>query len=216
MLVRYHMTRAVRSFAPGMRAQEALEEMRTERFRFGPVLDGDELVGVVTERDLLRLLPGSLAGEERQAARPDSALLVAHAMTRNVIPVGPNVHVEDAARILLERRINGLPVLENGALIGVITTSDLLRTLMENDGAREGQRMTLLLPASGPGLDLAKLCATAGLEIHGLMRHRAPSGGHLASLRVGGSQAAVEALLEALRRGGAVLVEGGEAARRAG
>jgi len=210
------MTRAVSAFSPGTRAQDALEEMRAGRFRFAPVQEGKALVGVVTEGDLLRLLPGSLAGEERQAERPDGALLVAHAMTRNVLPIGPNVHIEDAARIMFERRVNGLPVVEDGTLIGVITTTDLLRTLMENDAAYEGQRLTLILPERGPAVDLAALCAKAGLAIHGLMGHRSRGGAHLVSLRVGGREAAVESLLEALRRAGVVLVESGEAARRAG
>jgi acetoin utilization protein AcuB len=216
MLVRYHMTTAVRTFSPSTRAADALAEMHADRFRFAPVVDGGRLVGVVTERDLVRKLPGTVSDAERRAAAPDAIVLVAHAMTRQVLSIRPNAHVEDAARVMSDRKINGLPVVDGGILLGVITASDLLHTLIGNDAAQEGRRVTALLPPRGPGIDLAALCAGAGLRLNHLMRHRARGGAFLASLRVDGPDAAVERLLAALHAGGAMLVESVGVERAAG
>jgi len=207
MLVRYHMTREVRTFAPSTRALDALAQMRDLRIRFAPVVENGELVGVVTERDLLRKLPGSAAEEERRAG---ALILVSHAMSREIVSIGENEHIEAAARMMFEHKFSGLPVVEHDRLIGVLTTGDLLHTLMQNEAAKEGHRLTILLPSFGPGMDLAQLCIDAGLRVNSLLSHRVRAGAFLASVRVTGPWEAVEALLVRLRRDGAILVEGAD------
>lgn len=207
MLVRYHMTRGVYTFTPSTTAADALEEMRAYAFRSAPVVQDEAMVGFVTERDLLRILPGSLVGQEAHAASGGEVLLVAHAMTREVVHIRPNDHIEDAARVLFERRIHGLPVLDDGQLVGVITASDLLQTLMENDAAREGHRVTWQVPVGRDSVDVAKLCARNSMRMLGLLRHEAKGGALLATARVTGTAGQLERLLEDLRQAGAVLIE---------
>ena len=91
-----------------------------------------------------------------------------------------------------------------------LTTGDLLHTLMQNEAAKEGHRLTILLPSFGPGMDLAQLCIDAGLRVNSLLSHRVRAGAFLASVRVTGPWEAVEALLVRLRRDGAILVEGAD------
>jgi len=212
LLVRYHMTRSVRTFAPSTRAEDALEVMRKNKFRFAPVLEEGELVGTVAERDLLRKLPGSLAELERQAGE---LILVAHAMSRDIVSIGENDHVETAARLIREHRIDGLTVLDRGRLVGVLTTSDLLHTMMQNEATPDSHRLTVLLPPFGPGLDLARACIDAGLAVNTMMRHRSRGGAFLASVRVSGPWDAVERLIATLRDEGAILINGGEVRKSA-
>jgi CBS domain-containing protein len=104
--------------------------MRLGRIRHLPVLDDDEreLVGIVSQRDLFR---GALAralgyGQHAQQKLLD-LLLVKDVMTSEVTTIGPDALLEEAARIMLERKIGCLPVLEQGRLVGLLTESDFVR-----------------------------------------------------------------------------------------
>jgi acetoin utilization protein AcuB len=92
--------------------------MEAGRFRRLPVVDNDQLIGIISERDLREHL-GRLE------------LTYARAIMKNpVITVGPDDSVEEAARIMLKRKIGGLPVLQQGRLVGIVTYSDLLSALL--------------------------------------------------------------------------------------
>jgi nucleotide-binding universal stress UspA family protein len=95
--------------------------MHQGSFRCAPVLDNGRLVGIVTDRDV-RSNMGSLYAVEAR-----------YAMTENPVTVGPTTPLHDAARILFERKIDALPVLEDGKLVGVITSSDILRAFLDED-----------------------------------------------------------------------------------
>ena len=96
------------------------EHMREGKFRSMPVVKAGRLVGIVTDRDV------------RQRSGNLESVAVEAAMTREVLSVTPRTCVWDAARLLSERKIGGTPVLdEYGALVGIITTTDLLRAFSE-------------------------------------------------------------------------------------
>jgi nucleotide-binding universal stress UspA family protein/predicted transcriptional regulator len=90
-------------------------------FRSAPVVDGGRLVGIVTERDIRSHL-GYLETTEVKVA-----------MIENVVTVTPTTPLHEAARLLFERKIDHLPVLEEAQLVGVISTSDILRAFLEED-----------------------------------------------------------------------------------
>lgn len=96
-----------------------------------PVLSGTALVGILTQRDILRA-PGLLApvlefaADTRAALR---ALRVEEAMTTAVVTIGAEASVKEAAEQLLKHRVGCLPVMEAGRLVGIVTTSDLLRAV---------------------------------------------------------------------------------------
>jgi acetoin utilization protein AcuB len=87
-------------------------------FRRVPVLEGGKLVGILTERDLREHL-GHL----------DSTRVTA-AMRTALITISPYETVEDAARLMLKHKVGGLPIVDNGRLVGIVTTSDLLKAFL--------------------------------------------------------------------------------------
>lgn len=100
----------------------ALGRMQEQEIRHLLVVDGDRLVGVVSNRDVRRLLATGRA--------PSLDDPVGRVMTEDPVTVAPETPVTTAARLLLERRIGGLPVREGDEIIGVFTTSDALEALL--------------------------------------------------------------------------------------
>ncbi len=96
-------------------------KMREGDFRTVPVVKDDVVVGIITDRDLRRLT-GML-----------DATKVKDAMTENVITVTVNTPIHEAARLLRQRKIGGLPVVEDGKLVGMITVTDVLQALTETE-----------------------------------------------------------------------------------
>ncbi|HUL78821.1 MAG TPA: CBS domain-containing protein, partial [Vicinamibacteria bacterium] len=98
-----------------------------------PVLDrGGRLVGIVTDRDVQGTLPSPLsaaAPEEYEALLETTA--IARIMTKDVITVGPDDLAAEAVETLLASRIDGLPVLESGRLVGIFTVRDALRAYLD-------------------------------------------------------------------------------------
>jgi acetoin utilization protein AcuB len=92
-----------------------------------------------------------------------SKLLVKEVMTKEVITVTEDTPIEEAARIMADNKIGGLPVMSGGAVSGIITETDLFKMLLELMGAREqGVRVTAVLEDK-PG-ELAKLATAISKE----------------------------------------------------
>lgn len=96
-------------------------KMRAGSFRTMPVLSDGKLAGVISDRDLRR--------HEGYLDHTDVHI----AMTVEVITVGPETPIHDAARLLLAHKIGALPVMEGGRLVGILSTSDVLRAFLENN-----------------------------------------------------------------------------------
>jgi acetoin utilization protein AcuB len=129
--------------------EEALKQMREKRVRHLPVLDkAGQLIGIVTEQDLLYASPSpatSLSIYEMQYLL--SKLTAAQVMSRDLVTVTEDMLVEDAARIMTDHKIDGLPVMRDGQLVGIITETDLFKLFLELLGARkQGVRLTMLVP----------------------------------------------------------------------
>jgi nucleotide-binding universal stress UspA family protein len=106
---------------PDEKLSTIMTRMQEGNFRCAPVVDDGRLVGIITNRDI-RGHMGRLSQVE-----------VKFAMTENPVTVAPTTPLHEAARLLFERKIDALPVLEDGQLVGVMTTSDVLRAFLEQD-----------------------------------------------------------------------------------
>jgi acetoin utilization protein AcuB len=150
MFVRDRMSSPAVTVKPDTPFQEALKLMRARQFRRLPVVNEQgKLVGIVSERDLLYASPSpaiSLSVWELNYLL--SKLQVQEIMTQEVITTTPDAFIEDAARVMVEHRIGGLPVVdEEDYVVGVITETDIFKTFVGIYRAGySGLRLTLRIP----------------------------------------------------------------------
>ena len=144
LLVEDSMTRGVVVLAPETTAGEALALCRERRIRHLPVLREGELVGIVSDRDLRSATPALGDPGRAEALRN---LRVADVMTRDVVTTRPDAPIEEAANTMREGRIGCLPVVEDGVLAGILTSSDVMEALVRLIGAHEpGSRLVASMP----------------------------------------------------------------------
>jgi acetoin utilization protein AcuB len=113
------MTRHPESIGSDDTLERAREMMEAGGFRRLPVTRNGQVVGMLTERDL-RQHTGYLESTKVDAA-----------MSGRLISVGPNTTVEDAARLMVKHKIGGLPILDDGKLVGIVTTIDMLSAFID-------------------------------------------------------------------------------------
>ncbi len=149
MLVKDRMTSNPITIKPDVAIAEALEWMRREKVRRFPVVDEDDnLIGIVCHTDLLHAAPSSATSlSVWEVTYLLSQVTVEEVMTADVITVCEDCPLEEAARIMSDNKISGLPVMRDGMLVGIVTETDLFNAFLEVFGAREkGVRMSLLAP----------------------------------------------------------------------
>jgi acetoin utilization protein AcuB len=159
MLVREQMSSPAVTIDKDAPFQEALKTMRDHKFRRLIVVnEHGKLAGIVSERDLLHASPSpatSLSVWEVNYLL--WRLKIGDIMTHNVVTIADDAPIEQAASIMVARKIGGLPVLNaEGKIVGVITETDIFKAFVELLGGDEqGLRLTLEVPAGGG--TLAKL-----------------------------------------------------------
>jgi acetoin utilization protein AcuB len=149
MLVGNRMTPNPIIVSPDISIAEALEWMRRENVRRFPVVDRKgKLVGIVADDDLLYASPSPATSlNVWEITYLLNQVTVKEAITKDVITVTEDCPLEDAARIMIENKVGGLPVMRDGTVVGIITESDLFKVFLELLAAREkGVRLTVLAP----------------------------------------------------------------------
>ncbi len=138
MVVERYMTPKVITVRPNTSLQKAWQLLQTHQIRHLPVTQERRLVGMISDRHLRHMLPSSLAPpKERQQFRAWGALVrVDEVMTRKVLTVTPQTPTYTAARLMVDRRIECIPVLRGSVLVGILTTVDLLRAVATKGLAR--------------------------------------------------------------------------------
>jgi len=132
--------------------------MRKEKVHRFPVVDKDlRLKGIVTEKDLLYATPSPATTlDVYEMSYLLSKLKVDEVMTTELVTVTEDTPIEEAARVLVDNNIGGLPVLRDGKLVGIITESDVFKVFLEMFASRQkGVRMTMVVPEERG--ELAKL-----------------------------------------------------------
>jgi acetoin utilization protein AcuB len=160
MLVGERMHQPVISTTPDMPINDALNLMKRNKISRTPVVQNNKLIGIVSNEDLLNATPStatSLSVWELNYLL--SKITVKDVMTKNVFTVSESTPIEEAARIMADNQVGGLPVMRGSDLVGIITESDLFKIFLELMGARTpGVRVSVIMK-DRPG-QLASLTKT--------------------------------------------------------
>lgn len=125
------MTREVAGVEEDDSLENLLESMRALRLRHLPVTDDDHLIGLITERDLLRAANSDFLAHSAERDRELFHRLRARdVMVRDVVTISPETSLTAAAKLMLERRIGCLPVIDSSNVLqGILTSSDIVATI---------------------------------------------------------------------------------------
>ncbi len=137
MFVGERMSRPVITVTPETPVHDTLAMFKKEHIRRAPVVQDGKVVGIVSASDLMNASPSpvtSLSVWEMNYLI--SKVTVKQVMSKKVITVDVNTPIEEAARIMADKKFGGLPVMRSGKLVGIITETDLFKIFLELMGAR--------------------------------------------------------------------------------
>ena len=98
------------------------------RIRHIPIVEEGRLVGLLSERDLIGAAAAEIFGlKQKRKSALLKTVLIKDVMKKKVIVTKPDTSIKDAAHLMADKRIGCVPVIENGALVGLLTTTDILR-----------------------------------------------------------------------------------------
>ncbi|MBM4301905.1 MAG: CBS domain-containing protein [Deltaproteobacteria bacterium] len=146
MLVSQIMSSKIVTISPGKRVGQALKLMQKHQIRHLPVMEQNRMVGWITSRDLREVLLASMLED----------IKVGDVMVQAPLSVTPDTEVEEAARLIHEHKIGGMPVMEGDQMKGVITMLDLISAFIAMLGLlKSSSRLDLLLSNRSEALDAA-------------------------------------------------------------
>jgi acetoin utilization protein AcuB len=210
MRVDHWMTRTPTTVESDQSVGKAIQILKERKIRRLPVMRGGKLVGIVTDRDLKEAQPSKATSLDIWELHfLLDKLKVSDVMSSKVFTIAPHDTIEKAAMIMLEKRIGGLPVLdEAGEVLGMLTQGDVFRALVDLTGVKfKKTRVSLLLPdEAGSIRELADVCRAHGKIISILVSYmQVPAGMREVIMRIDASSAqALKGDLE--KRFGAVTV----------
>ena len=134
MLIKDIMTTRVATVSMDDRLTVIKDIFEQAHFRHLLVLEEGELVGVISDRDLFRAISPYLDSEAEMNRDTETLTKRAHQiMSRQLITIASHLTVRDGVKLMLEKGVSCLPVLENGALVGIISWKDFLKVALESD-----------------------------------------------------------------------------------
>jgi len=169
---------------------DATKLLKEHNIRHLPVLEKGKLVGVITDRDLKRAAPSdATALEAHELLYLIANIKVREIMTRNPITVPYNFTIEEAAELLLQARISGMPVVnKDGDVIGTITQTDLFKVLISLTGVgKKGVQFAFLLEdRPGSIKDVADVIRSYGGRMASILSsyEKAPEGHRYVYIRM--------------------------------
>jgi len=190
MKVKNCMTREVVTIGKEALIQEAGALMKQHAIRHLPVVENEQLIGFITERDLRQYFFPSQEKDIR----------ISEVMVLNPITVNINASIEKAARLIHDYKIGGLPVLDKKKLVGVITAIDLLSAFIGMMGLlRDSARVDVLVGKTGGVEEVTRIIKEHGCEIISVATEKYSSRRKLYCFRVekGELDKAIEAMEDA-------------------
>ena len=165
MFVGERMSRPVISVSPDSPINDVLAMFKKEHIRRAPVINKGKLVGIVSETDLLNASPSDVSTlSVWEMNYLISKVKIKDVMTKKVVSVGKDTPIEEAARIMADQKIGGMPVVDRDKVVGMITETDLFKVFLELMGARDkGIRVTASIEdKAGELAKVTKAIASAG------------------------------------------------------
>ena len=138
--VRDAMTENPRSIGASASVVEAARLMRDEHIGSLPITDDEELVGMLTDRDITTRVVAEAADPKMTS--------VGDVVSRDLISVEPDEDLEEAVRLMASHQVRRLPVVENGRLVGIVAQADVALNLRENE-QRTGELVEAISEPSG-------------------------------------------------------------------
>jgi len=133
------MARPVITITPDLPITEALSLLKRNDIRRAPVVKRGKLVGIVTIADIMNASPSQATSLSIwEVNYLVSKITVKDVMTKNVVTVPEDMPIEDAARLMADTKIGGLPVMRGKEIVGMITETDLFKIMLEMMGAQQG------------------------------------------------------------------------------
>ncbi|WP_130863971.1 CBS and ACT domain-containing protein [Bacilliculturomica massiliensis] len=172
MYVKDRMTKDPVSIQADAPINELIGLIRDKGLKRIPVLDGEKVVGIVTDGDVEKVSPTkatTLSVFEINYLL--SKMTVKDAMSKKVFTITPDDLIEEAAIEMRANRISALPVVENGQLVGIVTESDLMDALIDMLGARVVGTRFVIYTEDKPGI-LADVCSEVA-KMGGNINHMA-------------------------------------------
>jgi CBS domain-containing protein len=150
--VRDVMTKNVVKFKPEDSIYEVARILRERKISGAPVVEGEKVVGMISEADIMRLieehdidvntiLPSPLdvlelpvrmkleLNEVLEKIKKASSALVSDVMTEKVVSISPDAAISEAAKVMSGKKVNRLPVIEKGKLVGIVSRGDIIGAL---------------------------------------------------------------------------------------
>lgn len=153
MLVRDCMQQHIVTVSPDDTLETAIRLTNSHHLRHLPVvLSNGDVVGIVSDRDIRLAMPSPLVTSDVDTAEFLQRTAIAAIMTRDVVTIGPEALLDNAAKLIHRHRIGALPVLDGSMrLVGILTESDILRGFLQLIGVGEPSTRIELLLEDRPG-----------------------------------------------------------------
>lgn len=186
MLIQDVMRSDVAVAAPSTRLADILAILQRRGVRHVPVVNDGAVVGIVSDRDLkAAMLSAAIARPHDTQGAPYRQLTASDVMTSPVIAIAPMCPVEEAAQLMVTKRISALPVTAGGRLVGIVTETDVLDMLVRAMGAAEpSSRLDVVLTRGDELTDVVTTVEAHGCRISSLMTLAGAAGRRGLAIRV--------------------------------
>ena len=180
MFVANRMAKNPVTVSPDTPVDEAASAMKKGHFRRLPVVEDGKLVGFLSDKDIMRVAPSPATTLSRYEARSLLAKLkIGDIMNKEVISVNEDATIEEAALIMYNHKIGGLPVVSSvGAVVGIITETDIFKTFVDVMALEEGRTRFTIDTEDKVGVVavIAGVFADSGYSLDSLVTCRQPTG----------------------------------------
>jgi FOG: CBS domain len=167
------MTKNPITVTPDTKVDEAALLMKKHKFRRLPVVEGEKLVGFLSDRDIMKVAPSPATTLSKYEINSLLAkMCVSDIMQKDVVSVSVDATIEEAALLMCTHKIGGMPVISSvGAVVGVITETDIFKTFVDVMGLADGKTRLTLEVQNKPGTvkEIAEIFTELGLNIDSLI-----------------------------------------------